>query len=143
MSISYLDLVKDIQARLRPHFSAQGMQLLDCVFASATLVGLWQFWRLSAGFGSFVKRQYLRPLLQSQNRMYDTYARKDLKSWAVVTGGSDGLGLAICKKLAQQGFNIAIVARNATKIESVLEEIKKEFPSIETRAVIADFAKMA
>ncbi len=33
-------------------------------------------------------------------------------SWAVVTGGSDGIGLAFSKELARLHFNIVIVARN-------------------------------
>jgi len=44
-------------------------------------------------------------------------------SWAVVTGGSDGIGLEICKKLAREGFNICIVSRNQSKIEDKLKEI--------------------
>lgn len=47
-------------------------------------------------------------------------------SWAVVTGGSDGIGLAMCKNLAKQGFNICIVSRSEKKINEKLEEIKKE-----------------
>ena len=41
-------------------------------------------------------------------------------SWAVVTGGSDGIGLAISKKLAREGFNICIVSRTQSKIEEKL-----------------------
>lgn len=33
-------------------------------------------------------------------------------SWAVVTGGSDGIGKEFCIELAKLGFNIVIVARN-------------------------------
>lgn len=68
------------------------------------------------------------------------------KSWALVTGGSDGIGLAMAKKLAKEGFNIIIVARSEKKINEKLEEIRKECregdESFETLAVIADFQKL-
>ena len=55
----------------------------------------------------------------------DRYGSKDgSKTWAVVTGGSDGIGLGICKKLAKEGFNICIVARNQSKMNARLNEIK-------------------
>ena len=34
------------------------------------------------------------------------------KEWALILGGSSGLGLATAKKLAQHGMNICIVHRN-------------------------------
>jgi short-subunit dehydrogenase len=45
-------------------------------------------------------------------------------SWAVVTGGSDGIGLAMCKELAKREFNIVIVARNKEKMHDAEREIK-------------------
>jgi short-subunit dehydrogenase len=50
------------------------------------------------------------------------------RTFAVVTGGSDGIGLAICNELAAQGFNICIVSRNATKINEKCNELKKRYP---------------
>jgi short-subunit dehydrogenase len=64
----------------------------------------------------------------------------------VVTGGSDGIGLEMCRNLAKQGFNICIVSRNEAKINEKLhmlkDDLKGEFKSIETRCVVADFSKM-
>lgn len=37
-------------------------------------------------------------------------------SWAVVTGSSDGIGLAAAKHLAAKGFNIVLIARNLEKL---------------------------
>ena len=47
---------------------------------------------------------------------------------AVVTGGARGIGAAICKKLASQGADIAIVARSANEQALALEaDIAKEY----------------
>jgi len=63
-----------------------------------------------------------------------------------VTGGSDGIGLGICKKLAKEGFNICIVARTQSKMDDKLNEIKTECRAddgtFETLAVVADFSKL-
>ncbi|XP_054159866.1 uncharacterized protein LOC128958076 [Oppia nitens] len=36
--------------------------------------------------------------------------------WAVVTGGTDGIGLEYCKQLAQKGYNLVIISRNEDKL---------------------------
>lgn len=50
--------------------------------------------------------------------------------WALVLGGSSGLGLASARKLAKHGYNICIVHRDSrtriSKIESEFDEIRKE-----------------
>ena len=47
---------------------------------------------------------------------------------AVVTGGARGIGAAICKKLASQGADVAIVARSANEQALALEaDIAKEY----------------
>ena len=61
----------------------------------------------------------------------------------MVTGGSDGIGLAMCHELAAQGFNICMVSRNKEKIDTKLAEIKELFPLCETRGVVADLSKMS
>lgn len=42
---------------------------------------------------------------------------------AVVTGGSDGIGLAIARKLAENGANLILIARNNEKLKSAQEEL--------------------
>lgn len=49
---------------------------------------------------------------------------KDNRYWAVILGGSSGLGLATAKKLAKHGMNICIVHRNR---KSELPKIEKQF----------------
>lgn len=52
--------------------------------------------------------------------------------WAVILGGSSGLGLATAKKLAKHGMHICIVHRNR---KSELNEINKHFESIKNEGV--------
>ena len=46
--------------------------------------------------------------------------RYGANSWAIVTGGSDGLGLGFCEEFATLGFNICMIARNQQKMQDAL-----------------------
>ncbi len=52
--------------------------------------------------------------------------------WAIILGGSSGLGLATAKKLAKHGMNICIIHRNSRMQET---EIEKEFNGIKKEGV--------
>ncbi|RTY93655.1 enoyl-ACP reductase [Flavobacterium sp. GT3R68] len=52
--------------------------------------------------------------------------------WAIILGGSSGLGLASAKKLAQQGMNICIIHRNS---RSEMELIKTNFDHIKSNGI--------
>jgi 3-oxoacyl-[acyl-carrier protein] reductase len=43
----------------------------------------------------------------------------------IVTGGSKGIGRAICLALAMEGANIIIAARNESKIKEIVDKLKK------------------
>jgi 17beta-estradiol 17-dehydrogenase / very-long-chain 3-oxoacyl-CoA reductase len=51
-------------------------------------------------------------------------ARYGKGSWALVTGGSDGIGLAMSKELARRHFNIVIVGRNKEKMAEAAKKIE-------------------
>ncbi len=57
---------------------------------------------------------------------------KEKGYWALILGGSSGLGLATAKKLAKHGMNICIVHRNP-RVQ--LEEITKHFNEIKSNNV--------
>ena len=44
---------------------------------------------------------------------------------AVVCGGSDGIGKSCAQLLAKNGASITIIARNESKIQSVIDELDK------------------
>ena len=51
-----------------------------------------------------------------RQNLYGKYGSQGGQTWAMVTGGSDGIGLELCNQLGAQGFNICIVSRNMEKI---------------------------
>jgi len=57
---------------------------------------------------------------------------QDKNYWAVILGGSSGLGLATAKKLARHGMHICIVHRNR---KSELQAINEQFESIKNEEV--------
>ncbi|SHG84190.1 enoyl-ACP reductase FabI [Winogradskyella jejuensis] len=57
---------------------------------------------------------------------------KNKNQWALILGGSSGLGLATAKKLAKHGMNICIVHRNPRMQE---DEIQAEFKIIKQQGV--------
>ena len=75
-----------------------------------------------------------------------TYRPANLKKrynadWALVTGGSSGIGFSLCQKLATQGINIVIVAFPNQMLPDAATKLAKEFPNIQVRSVGADLGK--
>jgi 3-oxoacyl-[acyl-carrier protein] reductase len=63
------------------------------------------------------------------------------KPVAIVTGGSRGIGAAIVKRLAKDGYHVVAVARNMDKLNAIVQEATAAGQSAEAMAVdIADSA---
>ncbi|MCF8709559.1 SDR family NAD(P)-dependent oxidoreductase [Rhizorhapis sp. SPR117] len=60
--------------------------------------------------------------------------------WALVVGGSEGLGEALARGLARRRMNVALVARNAEKLEAAASRIAT-YHGVETLAIPADLAQ--
>jgi 17beta-estradiol 17-dehydrogenase / very-long-chain 3-oxoacyl-CoA reductase len=52
------------------------------------------------------------------------YCRKDVESWAVVTGATDGIGLGFCEVLVSLGFNLVLISRNPDKLQTTVERLQ-------------------
>ncbi|NXN91542.1 HSDL1 protein, partial [Rhinopomastus cyanomelas] len=65
---------------------------------------------------------------------------KQYGKWAVVTGGTDGIGKAYAEELAKRGVNIILISRNKEKLEAVSRSIAETY-KVETDFIVADFSK--
>ena len=45
--------------------------------------------------------------------------------WAVITGGSDGIGEAFARQLAAEGINLVLVSRSAEKLEALASPLRE------------------
>ncbi|KAK0936084.1 hypothetical protein LTR29_012362 [Friedmanniomyces endolithicus] len=60
-------------------------------------------------------------------------------SWAVITGASDGIGKEYALQLAKKGFNVLLVSRTQSKLDSLEAEIKRTC-GVEVKTLAMDFA---
>ncbi|KAI1422014.1 hypothetical protein F5Y12DRAFT_765186 [Xylaria sp. FL1777] len=66
------------------------------------------------------------------------YRRKG--TWAVVTGASDGLGKEFATQLAVKGFNLLLVSRTQSKLETLQNQLRAKHQGLETDILAMDFA---
>jgi len=61
-------------------------------------------------------------------------------SWALVTGASDGIGKEYASQLAARGFNIVLVSRTASKLQTLASELSSKY-GIHTKQHAMDFTQ--
>ena len=59
--------------------------------------------------------------------------------WAVVAGGSEGLGAAFADEIARRGVNVVLVARRPGPLEATAARLRRE-RAVEVLAVTADLS---
>jgi len=68
--------------------------------------------------------------------------RERFGPWAVIAGGSDGIGAAYAREAAGRGLNVALIARRIEPLTSAADSLAAEF-GVETRALQADLTDPA
>ncbi|XP_035218606.1 very-long-chain 3-oxoacyl-CoA reductase-like isoform X2 [Stegodyphus dumicola] len=74
-------------------------------------------------FKLFKLSTFLLKLAYPYLRKNFEFTWKELAKWAVITGGTDGIGKAYAEELAERGFNICLISRNIEKLNEVATEI--------------------
>ncbi|KAK9804517.1 hypothetical protein WJX73_002936 [Symbiochloris irregularis] len=72
--------------------------------------------------------------------------KRDLKKlysarWALVTGGSSGIGKSLAKSLAEQGLNVVLVAYPDALLDQTHKELVTAYPQLTFRKVAANLGK--
>ena len=65
------------------------------------------------------------------------------KMWALVTGGSEGIGFSFARALAKRGFNVILISRTESKLVTACAELKKEFKDLDFKYLAKDFSNGA
>jgi 17beta-estradiol 17-dehydrogenase / very-long-chain 3-oxoacyl-CoA reductase len=84
----------------------------------------------SASCFKFLWRYFLRPNPQ----LASLYGG----SWAVITGGSAGIGFELAKSLVSQGINIVLIARGETNLNDAAKELSTLNNAIHVRVIVCD-----
>jgi short-subunit dehydrogenase len=66
--------------------------------------------------------------------------KKKYDGWALITGASSGIGKEFARHLAGQGFDLILVARNQTALDTLAQELSSQH-KVNTRVVVADLSE--
>lgn len=79
----------------------------------------------------------VRVFVLSQLRWHD-FTRYG--QWAVVTGGTDGIGKQYARQLAKRGLNIILISRDMEKLRATAQELEFDF-RVRTQVIQADLSE--
>lgn len=72
-------------------------------------------------------------------RQLRKYGKKG--TWAVVTGASDGLGKEFASQLAAKGFNLVLVSRTKSKLDTLARELSLRWSGLQVETLAMDYSK--
>ncbi|KAK4044082.1 hypothetical protein C8A01DRAFT_12425 [Parachaetomium inaequale] len=62
-------------------------------------------------------------------------------TWAVVTGASDGLGKEFASQLAAKGFNLVLVSRTQSKLDTLARELTLRWSGLQAKTLAMDYSE--
>jgi 17beta-estradiol 17-dehydrogenase / very-long-chain 3-oxoacyl-CoA reductase len=86
----------------------------------------------------FLLKAIVGPYLSRRHQLRKRYGG----GWALVTGGSEGIGLSIAEELAKEGFDIILVSRSKDKLKAARERLQTINPNIQIDTNSIDFEKL-
>lgn len=96
---------------------------------------------LGAGYLVVKALSWTASALYSLRPGKDLPARYGPKTWALITGASEGIGKIFAMELGRLGFNIILLSHNREKLEAAEQDVKNVCPGIQTKTIVADFRK--
>lgn len=81
--------------------------------------------------------QFLASLYLPSRDLLKRY--KGAGNWAVITGGSEGIGFSMAIDLARRGFNVAIIALDEPRLLDAAAYIRRTFPAVQAVALPFNF----
>eukprot|EP00842_Homolaphlyctis_polyrhiza_P001971 jgi/Hompol1/2775/HPOL_006157-RA len=101
-------------------------------------------YNIAVGFfavvGLLAVSTYLLPCLVQGLFPTQNLRKKYDASWALVTGGSSGIGLAISERLASDGVNVVIAALDDDLLKSSVASLRAKYPKLKFRPVGVNLA---
>jgi 17beta-estradiol 17-dehydrogenase / very-long-chain 3-oxoacyl-CoA reductase len=70
-----------------------------------------------------------------------TFRKSSPNPWALITGPTSGIGKSYADALANAKFNLILVSRSQSKLDSLAQEIKTKYPDCAIRTVAVDLAR--
>ncbi|KAM3920046.1 inactive hydroxysteroid dehydrogenase-like protein 1 isoform 2-T2 [Leptodactylus fuscus] len=133
-SAKLANIMKDITLSLTREVSQSYHSHLDILAVIGACYTVRKGLNLLTGCFSFIKHQVFSRLFSNTNTILK------YGEWAVVTGGSDGIGKAYAEELASHGVNIILLGRSIEKLQAVSESISASY-GVKTRFIVADLSK--
>lgn len=127
LSTSFPNLINKAYSLAESYIKPQGIKILSIVglftLASGSLCALLSLRRTFLPFSHNLAKRY------------------GPGSWALITGGAQGIGAAYAIELASRGFNLVLIDFNEQKLTETVTHIKAEYPQVQVKAIICDFSK--
>ncbi|MFX1388493.1 MAG: SDR family NAD(P)-dependent oxidoreductase [Promethearchaeota archaeon] len=71
----------------------------------------------------------------------ENFMEWDDLGYALITGASSGIGEVFARRLAEQGFDLILVARRESKLENLSQELSNK-NNIKAQVLVADLSKL-
>ena len=106
--------------------------LVSLLLTITFLVGFLRFVSMAYSFSMFLLNHFKKPL--------DLKSRYGENSWAVITGGANGIGRIKALELATHGFNIFIWDVNRSSLNTVKDDIRAINKDVKVITIYKDLA---
>lgn len=107
---------------------------IDALLWTVFAIGVLKATTFILSFSSLVLDLFVLP-----GTNYGKYGAKK-GNYCVVTGASDGIGKEYARQMAKRGFNLVLISRTLSKLESLQSEFEKEY-KVQVRILAIDISQ--